>query len=197
MHRDSSLTLDRLTDVERDLIHLRELISGTARDVAAEYFMLPVADLQGGEPLIQYRERVYAYELYHQFRFRWPAWEYSLSGEVDKQGHPIVHGGDLEGAKPDLIIHVPGEMNHNLMVIEIKASRPGAVPINRRAIVQDLRKLIAFRRIGYAASIFLVFGESIEAFRELARNELGLVDLELVDFYHHPHPGAAAQRVDW
>ncbi len=196
MHRGSRLTLDRLIDVEEDLIQLRELISGAARDVAPDYFMLPVADLQGGEPLIQYRERVYAYELYHQLRSRWPAWEYSLGGEVDKQGHPIVHGGDLEGVKPDLLIHVPGEMNHNLMVIEIKASRPGAA-INGRAIVQDLRKLVAFRRIGYAASIFLVFGESIEGFRELARNELGLLDLELVDLYHHPHPGAAAQRVDW
>lgn len=62
--------------------------------------LLPVADLHGGEPLIQSRERVYAYELYRQLRSRWPAWEYSLGEEVDKQGHPIARGEDLEGAKP-------------------------------------------------------------------------------------------------
>lgn len=183
--------------IEQDLNRLRDLIREATSKISPEYFLLPVADFHGGEPLIQYRERVYAYELYHQLRSRWPDWQYSLGGEVDKQGHPLIHGPDLGGAKPDLIVHVPGEMDHNLLVLEIKASRPGPIGINRRALTQDLRKLVAFRRIGYTAAFFLVFGEAIDGIREVARNDMVVGDLQSVDLYHHPRAGSAAERINW
>jgi hypothetical protein len=64
-------------------------------------------------------------------------------------------------------------------------------------LVQDLRKLIGFRGSVTLHRSSWSFENRFEGFRELAQNELGLVDLELVDLYHHPHPGAAAELVDW
>ena len=69
-----------------DIDRFRELLSHATESVGRNYFMLPVADATGGEPLIQYRERVYAYELYHRLRCIWPYWPYSLGGELDKRG---------------------------------------------------------------------------------------------------------------
>ena len=182
--------------MEKDLTLLRRLMSEAVAHIVQEYFLLPVADAQGGEPLTQYRERVYAYELYHQLRSRWPAWQYSLGGEIDKQGHPIIHGPDLDGAKPDLLVHVPGEMDHNLVVVEIKASRPGHLPLHRQALMRDLRKLVAFRTLGYAAAFLLVFGEGIQEVLELAR-DVPAAELQMVELYYHRRPGTGVERIDW
>lgn len=81
------------------------------------YFKL---DIAGSEELI-YRERVYCYELYHQLccilEDNFP---YKLDGEVDKSIHPIIES-ELGAKKPDFIVHVPGKMNRNLAVIEVKS----------------------------------------------------------------------------
>ena len=46
----------------------------------------------------EYRERVYCYEHYNRWRCHWPdGYPYSLAGEIDKHGHPIIRGA----AKPD------------------------------------------------------------------------------------------------
>jgi hypothetical protein len=53
------------------------LLSAATAAISLAYFLLSVADGDGGEPLVLYRERVYAYELYHQllaFKTRLPAW---------------------------------------------------------------------------------------------------------------------------
>jgi hypothetical protein len=55
-----------------DADHFRALMARAAAAVGRDYFMLPVGDHDGGQPLIQYRERFYAYELYHQLRSIWP-----------------------------------------------------------------------------------------------------------------------------
>jgi hypothetical protein len=83
--------MTRADDVET----FRNLLTAATQLVDAEYFLLPVADQNGGEPIIQYRERVYSYELYHQLRVKWPHWDYSLGGEVDKRKHPVIHGQGL------------------------------------------------------------------------------------------------------
>ena len=185
---------------ESDVLEIRRLVSEAAAGVSEQYFMLPVADANGGEPLIQYRERVYAYELYHQLRSRWPKspWPYSLGGEVDKLGHPIVRDGDLEAAKPDLLAHVPGTMENNLLVVEIKAARPRENPNDRAAIERDLSKLVAFRDVGYAWAILLVFGDSVERIRDYAHDSQKVRDnLHLIELYHHHRPEEPARGVAW
>ncbi len=93
--------------------HFREATSQVAR----LYFQLPVADADA-----VYRERVYCYELYHQLRRKWENWKYSLTGEVDKYGHPLFRDDKYAQAKPDFLVHVPGSMEDNLVVIEVKSS---------------------------------------------------------------------------
>jgi hypothetical protein len=66
--------MTRADDVEM----FRSLLIAATELVDDEYFLLPVADENGGEPIIQHRERVYSYELYHQLRLEWPNWDYSL-----------------------------------------------------------------------------------------------------------------------
>ena len=89
----------------------RRLLVDAPAAIDSAYFLLPVAYVDGGS-VEQYRERVYAYELYHQLRARWPHWPYSLGGEVDKSDHTIVRGGPLDNAKPDLLVHIPGQMTN-------------------------------------------------------------------------------------
>lgn len=65
---------------------LTDILEQSTTHIDGLYMRLPV---DGGEG--QYRERVYCYELYHQMRSRWPSpCDYSLNGEVDKRGHPII-----------------------------------------------------------------------------------------------------------
>jgi hypothetical protein len=183
---------------DEDLHQMRRLLSEATERVGRDYFLLPVANGAGGPPLVQYRERVYAYELYHQLRSIWPNWPYSLAGEVDKRGHPVVRGGHLDDAKPDLLVHVPGVMNQNLLAVEIKAARPEARQAEARAIAQDLRKLAAFREVGYEGAMLLVFGEAIDRIRECVRQEGELRALsDVVELLHHQRPGVPATTVSW
>lgn len=44
---------------------------------------------------------------------------YRLDGELDKVNHPEIHER-IGPKKPDFVVHVPGDMNRNLVVIEVK-----------------------------------------------------------------------------
>jgi hypothetical protein len=135
----------------RDTVHSAiDLLRRAAQKVPRHYFLFAVAGSE--EPI--YRERVYAYELYHQFRtlmghrptFSDPV----LSGEVDKQGHPL-----LRPLKPDLLLHVPGEMGNNLLVVEIKS-----VNAQHEDIRKDLDSLEYFLPDDgkYEGGAYLVYG---------------------------------------
>lgn len=178
---------------------LRALLSWATQAIGRDYFMLPVANIEGEEPLVKYRERVYAYELYHRLRCAWPDWPYSLGGEIDKRGHPLVRGGDLDRVKPDLLVHVPGNMGNNLVVLEIKAASPTPPADEQAAIETDLKKLAAFHaRAAYDAGILLVFGEHIDRIREHAASAVAKGgSLEGVELWHHSEPGVAARNVTW
>jgi len=147
---------------------------------------------------MHYRERVYAYELYHQLRVRWPAeWEYSLAGEVDKRGHPLIRGGLLDNAKPDLLIHVPGRMA-NLAAIEIKPVRADRYPGEDDAFQRDINKLLAFRDVGYTGSFLISFGESLDRMLDSGRVLRGYgVPIDRVELLHHRRPGEPAVAVSW
>ncbi len=182
--------------MREDMMRMRALLAEASATIAREYFLLPVAAAAGGQPLEQYRERVYAYELYHQLRAHWPQdWPYSLAGEIDKAGHPVVRGGYLDRAKPDLLVHVPGTMDRNLLVIEIKALRPGNNPAEQQLMTRDMQKLVAFREVGYFGAVFLVFGDDVDRARDYGR-ESG-IDLALVELWHHRRPEEPAATVDW
>lgn len=173
-----------------DLQLFRETLRCAAARIDSSYFQLPFA----GREDPTYRERVYAYELYHQLRQAWPEKlaKYSLGGEVDKSGHPLIRGSDLDNAKPDLVVHVPGGMEENLAVVEIKPALRA-----REGAAQDLRKLAAFcdpHRGQYAGGFFLVYGLSPEdapVLRQHCDSQLGEIDLYGKPMYLLVHSAAA------
>jgi hypothetical protein len=114
----------------------------------AHYFRIIVYGAR--EPI--YRERVYCYELYHQLRVALgDDFEYKLDGELDKIKHPALLR--LVASKPDLLVHVPGEMTRNLAVVEVK-------PVDTRVdrLHDDLLKLKGFLDYAqYFRGIMLVY----------------------------------------
>ncbi|EKO3802396.1 hypothetical protein NTE28_004928 [Vibrio harveyi] len=126
-----------------------EILRLATSKVEAEYFKLIQYDADD-----VYRERVYCYELYHQMRCVWDYEEFILNGEVDKAGHPALKNTDVANAKPDFLVHYPGDMRKNDTVIEVKSSNAGI-----GAIATDLTNLAEFKlNVGYCRAIFLVYG---------------------------------------
>jgi hypothetical protein len=158
------------------------MVATAASRVTRLYFQLPVAQLEDAV----YRERVYCYELYHQLRVEWNGFDFSLGGEVDKGGHPFFRAGEYAHAKPDLLVHRPGDMERNLACVEVE---PCVRPVTE--FREDLKKLTWFcRNTRYYRGIFLVYGvderesETLDLLRaklrraaedrEIMRNERGV-----------------------
>lgn len=67
------------------------------------------------------RERVFCYELHHQFRLIQESlklFDYTIHGEIDKSGHNLFDKDDQKN--PDFVFHQAGTMKKNLIVIEVK-----------------------------------------------------------------------------
>jgi hypothetical protein len=169
--------------------------------IGPEYFQLPIAGAPPDEA--EYRERVYCYELYHRWRCHWiDGFPYLLTGELDKQGHPLIRGG----AKPDFLVHIPGEMN-NLVIVEVKAADAAWERMG-----DDLKKLTRFRRdlsdqnhpsANYRGAYFWIYGIGITrwpVFRNRLMQEVGgsaEFDQSLISCILHEHPGSRAVLVPW
>ena len=175
-------------------MEIEKLISYATKHIEKNYFQLPI---DGREDPI-YRERVYCYELYHQLRLCWPTdTEYELSGELDKSGHPLIRGNGLDRVKPDLLVHVPGDMGGNYTVIEVKP-----ISANSNGIAKDLSTLTAFRRhAGYAKALYLFYGDGdIETVLNTVgklqlESKLDIIDISLIEFWWHRQVGASAKPV--
>lgn len=154
------------------------------------FFQLPVSE---GRPA--YRERVYCYELYHQLRSRWSAMgDYVLNGEVDKRAHPLLARRKL-GKIPDLLVHHPGDMEHNLIVMEVKV----LTHTNRTNVKKDLDNLAKFTHPKggrYDAGIYLVFGgHGLAGLRGMVR-QAG-VPLGRLRLFWHQGFGGQASEAEW
>lgn len=184
--------------MDRDLQLVTDWLLCASSQVPPDYFQLAVAGQEDSE----YRERVYCYELYHRWRCHWPdGYPYSLAGEIDKSGHPIIRNA----AKPDFLVHIPGHMN-NLLIVEVKP-----VQSTWSLMADDLRKLTYYRRNlvpaghpgNYNAAYFWLYGlRTVEwpAFRKQLLKQLGgdeHFDKTLVSCFLHESPGKQAVRVAW
>jgi hypothetical protein len=123
---------------------------------------------------------------------------FSLSGEVDKQGHRLIRGN----WKPDFLVHVPGRMR-NLLVVEVKPAN--ADPAR---MADDLKKLNYFRReLGdpgnYHAAYFWIYGLPVANWPNLRAQLLGLLqgdaqfDRGLVSCIIHEMSGVRARPAPW
>lgn len=126
---------------------------------------------------------------------------YSLGGEVDKAGHPILSELSLDKTKPDLLVHQPGDMRGNLVVIEVK-------PVTAKTyyIRKDLHNLTAFVLRGeYYRAIYLIYGGSEREFANFRRRvscqadkaQRDQIDLGIIHLYWHQLPGLGAMQSNW
>ncbi|MCC7203048.1 MAG: hypothetical protein IT393_10375 [Nitrospirae bacterium] len=107
----------------------------------------------------------------------------------------------MDRIKPDFIVHVPGQMDYNELVLEVK-------PINARkpGIAKDLQTLTAFRqKAGYKRAILLVYGgtkNDVDRFKKKGQsiaeqNRDGSIDRQLIELWHHSTCGKMAESVGW
>jgi hypothetical protein len=156
------------------------LLRAATAAIPGDDITFPVA----GSPHVR-RERVYCGELYHQMRAIWPEQltRYRLSDEPAKDGHPFIGGG----LTPDLIVHVPGSMESNVAVIEVKR-----LPAPASGVRKDVRTLQRFFDEGrYFGGILLFFGDSVPAFESaagVAQQLLGRATRPVL-ILHHASPG--------
>jgi hypothetical protein len=193
-------------EMQRFLDKVTEWLLVASESLSEEYFQLPVA---GEEP--QYRERVYCYELYHLWRQNWSdGFPFSLSGEVDKEKHPIIR----RKVKPDFLVHIPGQMT-NLLVMEVKPKpKPGIdVPYYAKEVTEildDLEKLTWFRRelaeygpnANYFAAFMWFYGLNVEEWPTLreclrVRIEDQRIDPMLIRYFLHQQFGERPREVYW
>jgi hypothetical protein len=160
---------------------IEDLCHAAAR-VPWQYFQLPVFGKE--DPI--YRERVYCYELYHQLRMLME--EHGglagcvLSGEIDKQGHPVIRQ-----CAPDFMFHNPGRME-NLVVVEVK---PISADIDGVRKDRETLEYFLSPEVGYEAGIELVYGDGERAptaFQDVFAD----ADPERIRVLWHCQPGKRA-----
>jgi hypothetical protein len=141
-------------------IFLRALLTAT-ENIGQKYFQLPVAYRE-----YVYRERAYCYELYHQIREQLPSdFAYTLSGEINKAGHPFVapYCGEII---PDFLIHIPGNMRpmDNLAIMEVKTIEGANFYQVGKDLFKDIDTINCMTSLenGYYKGIILVFGSNHE-----------------------------------
>jgi hypothetical protein len=157
--------------------------------VEEKYFRLPI---HGGPSI--YRERVYCYELYHQMRLLWPPNSaFSLGGEVDKSGHQALKAAGIASEKPDFLVHVPGHMEGNNIIVEVKTSL-----LKPKGIKKDIKTLSNFVELArYRRAIFLVYGYiEREKLIESVEEQFAQVDEPLrLELWHHGRSQEAARLI--
>jgi hypothetical protein len=174
---------------EPDFRHFLDVLLNATRNIGIDYFQVLVA---GGEDPI-YRERVYCYELYHCIReLMGGNFYYQLDGELDKAGHPLIHKY-VGSVKPDFLVHWHGEMNKNLVVVEVK-------PINAATggIDKDITTLCNFLKFAhYYRAIYLIYGEDddIDKFLGVVKEKVTAVPESSFYFLWHKQYGNAAEII--
>ena len=114
---------------------------------------------------------------------------------MDKRAHPII-SRKIGALKPDLIVHNPGNMERNLVVIEVK-------PINARTeeIKKDISTLTGFlTNAEYYRAIHLVYGgteEELERYMKRSFEKELLEYLNSLDVFWHKVPQKKAEKCIW
>ena len=179
----------------------------SVKEVPREYFLLPVYYF--GAVAEVSRERVYAYELY-QLRNR-PGNDFTpfiLSGEVDKRMHILFRDhAHLNLSKPDLLLHIPGLVEGDFIVMEIK--RLETVAASPTTLEIDLRKLslmVSDRYLNYYRGIYIIYGANEGRMVEFGRQcqliiereaNKKLINLNAIDLYYHESIEKGMMKLPW
>ncbi len=152
-----------MSDKKADFNTFMKCLIEAGTKIDSHYFQLPVAGCD--KPALL--ERVYCYELYHQLRcILKNDFLYTLDAEVDKTSNPTIRF-ELGRIKPDFIVHVPGKMNGNLAVIEVKSIK--AYPYQIRKDLEKLKGFLGLDRAEYYKAIILIYGSSKNSKNKIRR----------------------------
>lgn len=107
-------------------------------------------------------ERPFHFEFYHQLRliFKNKLKNYVIQAEIEK----ACHDSNVGNKRPDLIFHIPGDLNVSaqLIHIEVKSAKSND-NTHLKQIIDDLKKLSIFKvKLNYNVSILVLFGSSNE-----------------------------------
>ena len=155
------------------------LIKGL-KEVAFEYFQAKTVD-----NIIQYNERVFCYELYHQLRLldRGSLPNYSINGEIPKQlqfpsiGDYGIYTNikydftdiDKHRITPDIVIHESQENKDGQhLIIEVKNSKNKVTTID-----WDLYKLLVYvDKLNFKKGVYIQVNRPIDDLFEDIKNRL-------------------------
>lgn len=145
---------------------LEKLIVEAFDSVPQDYYRLKTTYEENGIV----RERVFCYELYHRMRCLQVTSELTdlnIHGEIDKRGHDLFEEEDQNN--PDFVFHIPGSMEHNLIVIEVKGS------LNLNGVNKDWKTLDKFcHGYQYGRGLWLVYNYSfLEIANFIQRHPIG------------------------
>jgi len=168
--------------MQKDFLFFFDSLIKATKLIDRHYFKI---DVSGSEEQI-FRERVYCYELYHHLRnILGDDFPYKLDGELDKVNHPEIHDR-IGPKKPDFIVHVPGDMNRNLVVVEVK-------PISTRndRFRDDLNTLQLFlSKAKYYRAIMLIYGNDESNSIDRIKEEFRAFSNEKLLLIWHKEPKA-------
>ena len=139
-----------------------QLIRDALENVGDEYYKLTTTYRTLGVV----RERIFCYELYHQMRLiqsQRGLTDIQIHGEIDKSGHFEF---DKDAQKnPDFVFHVPGMMEGNAIVVEVKGKLEGTY---QDGICKDIRTLSKFTNNThyYRLGVLIIYNYNLEEFRQ-------------------------------
>lgn len=140
---------------EDDVVLLLEIIENAINLVEESYYNLKTTY----EPDGIVRERVFCYELYHRMRQileESGEIKLTLNGEIDKRSN--IEFAKEDRKNPDFVFHIPGDMEGNTIVIEIKGQITGGY-LNK--CLKDFETIVCFvSKYKYKAGVFVLYNFS-------------------------------------
>lgn len=145
---------------DRSIEEIIEIVVTALNQVPQDFYKLKTTYSENG--II--RERIFCYELYHLMRknqeLLGTSPKFTLHGEIDKSGHYEFSKTDQKN--PDFVFHVPGKMNNNSLVVEVKGK---ITPL--ADIVKDFRTLHKFTSTyNYKAGLFILYNHTVDQLKQ-------------------------------
>ena len=137
-----------------------EMIKGSLDNVGDEYYKITTTYESSGIV----RERVFCYELYHQMRLVQSERglnDVQIHGEIDKSGHIAF---DRNARKnPDFVFHIPGMMQGNAIVVEVKGKLEGTY---QEGVYKDIVTLSKFtdNKHYYHSGVLIIYNYTYDEF---------------------------------
>ena len=137
-----------------------EMIKGSLDNVGDEYYKITTTYESSGIV----RERVFCYELYHQMRLvqsERGLTDVQIHGEIDKSGHIAFDRNSRKN--PDFVFHIPGMMQGNAIVVEVKGKIEGNY---QEGIDKDIVTLSKFtdNKHYYHSGVLIIYNYTYDEF---------------------------------